>query len=691
MEQTLETNVTSKSTQESPQEPIIETSPITPPVKKTKLLPIFFIVIFVLAFGAGAFYVGSNKDTFFPKKNQSQGEPVEISPTSPEKETDPLFTGTLKKLDNLGIFLLTENDKANDVLESDFAYYSAGIFNRGELQGYTRIIAVRPSIGPSSPSVFTLATKDFKTYLLDDPENKTTKLDENTWDNPYYQLDKKLITGTRTFENSFPLTINLNEKYSLYAENFSTKNIQKAGRIYTELNTDISSFRQLDSPVANLKFYYAPYTHGDFDLSKLSTEQQQEYDLRYKYFLGISEVLVEDSTGLAYLYSLTTPENIKIYVSDKAQYDAGVIQYETKLKQYNDKQITEYPLYPDYVFLPSLGFNSSRLSNTNSLNLFKKYSTAFPYSCANSLNTHIVNLSDNDLEPVAMLSDLQVYRLKDKNHPLYTLAFNSKLSYYKDSPEMWNEVNKGMIQPTLGSYIDKNPLLFIKDFWGRWVALGEYDINLPGGCGKPVVYLYPEKETKVTLSFQAPIQFTVDIPFYRGSWQVLAKPDGKLIDLNQQPEDCQTIDTTLKGSEYAKEACLTNSYPYLYWAGNVTSTNYPKVSSGWIVSKDNLSNFIKEKLSIIGLTSREIGDFSEYWVPEMLSKGTPFYRISFLQNQDLNTLFPMKVNPQPDSVIRVFLDYEPLLEKPVINPKPQMLKSFARHGFTLVEWGGKKI
>ena len=49
----------------------------------------------------------------------------------------------------------------------------------------------------------------------------------------------------------------------------------------------------------------------------------------------------------------------------------------------------------------------------------------------------------------------------------------------------------------------------------------------------------------------------------------------------------------------------------------------------------------------------------------------------------------MYVEPEPDTVIRVFMAYA-ALEKPVDVPEP-VLHTPERKGFTVVEWGGTEI
>ena len=81
-------------------------------------------------------------------------------------EQQPLFSGHLtKSKENLKIFKLNETDELNGI-ENNFVYYEAGIFNRSELKDYTRIVAIRPPEGPGQSMVFVLATKDFKSYFL---------------------------------------------------------------------------------------------------------------------------------------------------------------------------------------------------------------------------------------------------------------------------------------------------------------------------------------------------------------------------------------------------------------------------------------------------------------------------------------------------------------------------------------------
>jgi internalin A len=170
----------------------------------------------------------------------------------------------------------------------------------------------------------------------------------------------------------------------------------------------------------------------------------------------------------------------------------------------------------------------------------------------------------------------------------------------------------------------------------------------------------------------------------------MASPNGSLTNLKPELTNCTKIDDTKKGSEYAKGACKKNIYPYLYWAGNIYSQDYPVIDKGWIVEKKNIATFLQQKITEMGLNPQEKADFLDYWQPELIAKNTPYYRVSFLQTNELNELFPMQVTPQPDTTFRIFLDYTPLMAKPITLIQPQTLNKLTRNGFTMVEWGGLK-
>ena len=178
---------------------------------------------------------------------------------------------------------------------------------------------------------------------------------------------------------------------------------------------------------------------------------------------------------------------------------------------------------------------------------------------------------------------------------------------------------------------------------------------------KPVIYLYPEEETLVHVELDFNGEVTGTYPAYEDGWDVLAKPDGTLTD----PET---------GREYY---CL-------FWEGE---SNVPyDMSEGFVVVGEDTERFLEDSLKTLGLTDKEANEFIIYWLPRM--EGNTYNLICFQQEVYTDNA-KLTVDPVPDTVLRVFMAYQPL-ETPV-QVLPQKLQTTQRTGFTLVEWGGAEI
>lgn len=610
------------------------------------------------------------------------------------------LTGKLALLtQNLSLFKYTEAERQNGVID-DFTYYQAGTYTAGEYAGYTRVIAIRPPEGPSDPQMAILATKDFQSYVLDDTMGLTTKYSQDNWQNPLSYLDTKKISKVVVLPSEFLPVLSLNDQFALFFRGIPTRyqetdQVDANGNRMSKLVIALPETKAqlLSSSFPRLKLFSHPYTQDLSYLNQLDAKQQTDLQLRAQYFAGFSTVTAVDSVGLPVVYAQTTPANIVNYTKAQKQYEQDYQRFEQELARYNQDQSLPYPDFPQYVAEPSLGFTANQVKLQDSSNqgvLFTEYQTAIPGACAMNQDTRIFTLKDDELQPTGMLGAIQLYTLKDQNHPLYQLAYANKMEYFEQYPDDWEMVNKGTPRYSFVEYKAKQPLLFFKDYWQRWVGVGEFDVNLPGGCGKPVIYLYPSQPTSISVRLDVPVNFTTQIPAYQGGWQVMAQPNGTLSDLKQSSLDCDQYDLTHFGAEYAREACVKNQYPYLYWAGTVRAEDMPKPSGGWVVAHDRLAEFLTSKLTAMGLNAIEQRDFLDYWVPTIQRNQAPWYLIGFLQTRELGMLFPMTVVPQPDSVFRIFLDYTPLQSQPEVSPLPQQLQRVERRGFTLVEWGGIK-
>ncbi len=192
------------------------------------------------------------------------------------------------------------------------------------------------------------------------------------------------------------------------------------------------------------------------------------------------------------------------------------------------------------------------------------------------------------------------------------------------------------------------------------------DYTLLGGganpmTGKPVIYLYPEKETKVTVNLDFDGKITYTYPAINNGWKVLAKPDGTLTNLADN-----------------------STHYYLFWEGTARPEwTYEK---GFVVKGSETEKFLRENLAKMGLTPREYNDFITYWVPKMQENQ---YNLISFSGDEYSEIAKLTVDPKPDSVIRIHMMWKALDEP--IEIKPQVLTTFERKGFTLVEWGGTEL
>ncbi len=177
---------------------------------------------------------------------------------------------------------------------------------------------------------------------------------------------------------------------------------------------------------------------------------------------------------------------------------------------------------------------------------------------------------------------------------------------------------------------------------------------------KPVIYLYPEEETEVTVCLDYDGELTCTYPAYDGGWTVTAQPDGILTDAEGR------------------------TYNYLYWEG-VASTEYD-FSQGFCVPGEDTAAFLEDALARLGLTRREANEFIVYWLPRM--EPNPYNLIAF-QATAYTDHARLTITPEPDSLLRVFMAWQPLDTQEDIPA--QNLPAFDRTGFTVVEWGGAEI
>lgn len=210
----------------------------------------------------------------------------------------------------------------------------------------------------------------------------------------------------------------------------------------------------------------------------------------------------------------------------------------------------------------------------------------------------------------------------------------------------------------IDKFADAPNHIIFQEKTGEWTLLISPEYTVQAECGKPVIYLYPTKDTLTTVKVGANI--TKSEPLYsQKGWTVLAHPNGQL--------------------DYQGQV-----YPNLFWEGTGLGI-YPNLTNyGFVVSQKELISTLKSQLKQQGLNTQETADFMDFWTEKLPT--TPYVRLTWLDTADMNQLAPLSVSPKPDTTIRIFLDFAGLSNP--IKLIPQKLSAPPRLGFTLVEWGG---
>lgn len=187
-------------------------------------------------------------------------------------------------------------------------------------------------------------------------------------------------------------------------------------------------------------------------------------------------------------------------------------------------------------------------------------------------------------------------------------------------------------------------------------TLNKYEYQF---SAKPVIYLYPEEKTDVNVTLDVSGELFVTYPEYKDGWNITAYPDGKVI-------------------------CEDQEYSYLFWEA-YSNVEYD-LSKGFVVKGEDTAEFLREKLEYMGLTPVEYNEFVVYWLPLMIENE---YNLISFQDEIYTDNVVLNNEPEPDSILRVFMAFKGLDEK--IEVEEQEIKSFEREGFCVIEWGGTEI
>jgi hypothetical protein len=183
---------------------------------------------------------------------------------------------------------------------------------------------------------------------------------------------------------------------------------------------------------------------------------------------------------------------------------------------------------------------------------------------------------------------------------------------------------------------------------------------------KPVIYLYPQKETKVNVELNFQGRLTVTYPEYSEKlhgWEVIAQKDGSLKNLSDNTE-----------------------HQYLFWEGAPAVPYNLDMKEGFCVKGSDTRVFLQKMLPKLGLTPKEYNDMIVFWLPKMVTNN---YNIIHFAGNEYSKSAPLNITPKPDNVLRVFMAYLP--SDHFVKTREPVILTPKRSGFTVVEWGGTEL
>lgn len=199
-------------------------------------------------------------------------------------------------------------------------------------------------------------------------------------------------------------------------------------------------------------------------------------------------------------------------------------------------------------------------------------------------------------------------------------------------------------------------ILFFVPLFYYWYSVPKMLVN-----HKPVLYLYPEKDTNVTINFEKENLLLTTYPKYNKGWNIKAMRDGSLYDSD-------------------------NKYYYaLYWEEK--SINPCIFEDGFYVEGKDAIKFLEEKLTYVGLSDKERNEFIMYWLPVLEKNKKSIVQFDF--TKEIESFNRIIIDPKPDSLLRLHINIKKVNK--YTNIKEQKLERFDRKGFTAVEWGGSII
>lgn len=109
---------------------------------------------------------------------------------------------------------------------------------------------------------------------------------------------------------------------------------------------------------------------------------------------------------------------------------------------------------------------------------------------------------------------------------------------------------------------------------------------------KPIIYIYPEEDTDLTIQLKDTEKLLYTYPKYKNSWNIKALKNGSIYDYKTK----------------------RNYYALYYEAIDNTTID---ITKGFVIKGSETISFLEEKLAYLGLNEREINEFIIYWIDKL--------------------------------------------------------------------------
>ena len=577
----------------------------TKQTKKTnKVFAIILIAIIIVGLMVGAFLLGQNFANKEDQKNNEE-ENKEVKKVTYDKE----------KYKHINYLYMTEDgyycgNKSDVCTEKALEIPS----ETEEID----ILDYQPYVNKEKPRFILYRDNGFKLY--DVTEQTIEELDLTTT-SLYYNLhlsdDSTEIIGVSSGDGLVGAYYNLKLKKNMYVDEYQS----------------ISAI-------------------SDTYLSATKTNDDEDDEDDETFLLHVSEEKVEmKATGICKFLSVEEYKDKRYYI----EYQGCVGESSATIYSVSKAIIAENKASTDYAFddngyLYVLNNNKAEKYNTDG----KLLSTSKSYENVMQLvKEFVVYKEDNK---VYITDGKTTTKITDWEDGFY---FHSALSGYYDEGSLVEEEGKDAgiyLVFEYGQFAEGPGVEYYYNTETKEVK--KYDLEYIGGYAKPVLYLYPEEETEVTINFEHEDNLTTTYPKFQDEWTVTAHPNGDLYDE--------------KG----------NYYYGLYWEED--SNHLVDFKEGFYVSKDNAISFLEEKLTTIGLNAKERNEFIMYWLP--ILESNEHNLVYFELTEERESFNKLEITPTPDSLLRVAIHVKKIDGPQSI--KEQKLTTFERTGFTAVEWGG---